>query len=81
LIHTMEANHQVSGHLILTCPVCGHSVQIDQETLERKTLVDGDKMTAQHIWTMGGLAVGVAGSTEHPASPDSPLTGSSCLVN
>lgn len=80
-VHQMEANYLVTGHLVLTCPTCGHSVQIDPDTLERKTLADGAKMTAQHTWTMGGLCVGTAGSKEKPEDEDTPLDGPGCACS
>ena len=55
----MDANPQVTGHVILTCPACGYSVQIDEATLEKKVLVDGDKMTVGHAWSLDG-ALGIA---------------------
>jgi hypothetical protein len=49
--HQMHANPQVSGHLILHCQQCGYRVQIDQRTLEKKTLERGDR-SAFHRWTV-----------------------------
>ena len=63
-VHGMEANHQVTGHVILTCPTCKYSVQIDNRTLEKKTLADGDKMTVAHAWGEGGLCIGAQDSKE-----------------
>jgi hypothetical protein len=79
-VHRMEAGHQVSGHLILTCPACGRVVQIEEKTLKRKTIVEGDALGAKHVWIRAGLSLGASGSKEPPSKPDTPLGGGSCAL-
>ena len=76
--HQMEATHLVTGHLLLTCPICGHQVQIDQETKEKRCLVDGDKMTVPHTWSMGGLCSETTGSKEEPQEAGTPSGTPAC---
>ena len=78
-IHLMEANHQVTGHTILYCPLCGYRVQINDSTLEKTTLADGDKMTAKHSWAAGGGGFSVSGSKVRPEG-DKPKPGRTCTI-
>ena len=66
--HQMRANYQQSGHTILYCEECGYRVQIENATLEKVVLNDGDKMNFQHVFFIegdGGIAFQTATKPEN----------------
>ena len=68
-IHRMIATHQVTRHIILTCPTCNYRVQIDEKTLAKKTLETGGKMDHPHFWSLDGTLAMSLGTGVTPGEP------------
>jgi hypothetical protein len=50
IVHQLERTDLVTGHVVLSCPVCEYAVKFEPGTLKKTTLNWGDAETIPHVY-------------------------------